>query len=214
MAFLVELVELLVGAARAADLVPGQQQVLQEALHLMRDVCARDDSGRGLVGAGGSSASSAQEPSLGADLVAELQAAGAVPTLLAMLKALEPIQNPQQQRMTANGGVLTSSSGGSSGGIQLAELAPQLAASAARFSFAPPYPGFRSDLLAVLANAAHGRTEVQASTARGGMTGCMHRSTMMPPPACPAYIAVPCCLELTHETSATVPRRAGVPPAG
>lgn len=168
MAFLVELVELLVGAARAADLVPGQQQVLQEALHLMRDVCARDDSGRGLVGAGGSSASSAQEPSLGADLVAELQAAGAVPTLLAMLKALEPIQNPQQQRMTANGGVLTSSSGGSSGGIQLAELAPQLAASAARFSFAPPYPGFRSDLLAVLANAAHGRTEVQAEVGRLG----------------------------------------------
>ncbi|KAL4444556.1 hypothetical protein ABPG77_002373 [Micractinium sp. CCAP 211/92] len=152
MAFLVELVQLLAGAGRAAELTPGQQQVLQEALHLMRDVCARDDSGRGLAVAGGSSACIEQGPS--PDLVAELQAAGAVPALLAMLKALEPIQNPQQQRVAADDGVAARDS---SGGIRVAELAPLLAGAAARFPSAPPYPGFRSDLLAVLANAAHGR---------------------------------------------------------
>ncbi|KAL4436610.1 hypothetical protein ABPG75_003749 [Micractinium tetrahymenae] len=169
-AFLVELAQSLAAASKATELSPGQQQVLQEALHLMRDICARDDSGRGLAGAGGSNGSIAEAPSPGADLVAELQAAGAVPALLAMLKALEPIQNPQQQQRAATTDSMAAcgSSSGASGAMQLAELAPQLAAEAARFPSTPPYPGFRSDLLAALANAAHGRREVQAEVGRMG----------------------------------------------
>lgn len=195
MACLVELVQLLAGASRAAELTPGQQQVLQEALHLMRDVCARDDSGRGLAVAGGSSACIEQGPS--PDLVAELQAAGAVPALLAMLKALEPIQNPQQQRVAADDGVAARDS---SGGIRVAELAPLLAGAAARFPSAPPYPGFRSDLLAVLANAAHGRRCVQASGAWRGGGQC----------AAPTFHALPCCAAFgrcPESTAAVVPLR-------
>ena len=167
--FLVSLVRLLAAASAAqpGGLSPGQQQVLQEALRLVRDICARDDSGRGLTGGSG-----------GADLVAALQAAGAVRTLLALLKALAPIQ-PWRRRQqpgaaaqaesaaaaaAAAGAAGPSAGAGSAGGIQVAELAPQLAAEAAGLPSAPPYPGYRSDLLAALANAAHARPAVQAST--------------------------------------------------
>ncbi|PSC67748.1 ataxin-10 [Micractinium conductrix] len=165
--FLVSLVRLLAAASAAqpGGLSPGQQQVLQEALRLVRDICARDDSGRGLTGGSG-----------GADLVAALQAAGAVRTLLALLKALAPIQ-PWRRRQqpgaaaqaesaaaaaAAAGAAGPSAGAGSAGGIQVAELAPQLAAEAAGLPSAPPYPGYRSDLLAALANAAHARPAVQA----------------------------------------------------
>lgn len=168
MAFLVQLAQQLVAHSKAAPLSPGQQQVLQEALHLMRDVCARDDSGAGLAGPAAAGAPR--------DLVTELQAAGFVPALLAMLKALEPIQNPQRQREAAAAaapavGSPASSDGasGSAGGIQVAELAPALAGQAAAFPAAPPYTGFRSDLLAAVANAAHGRPAVQVGWLGGAL---------------------------------------------
>ena len=152
MRFLVQLAEQLAAHAKAnPPLAPGQQQVLQCTLHLMRDLCARDDSGRGLSG--------------GTCLVAELQAAGFLPVLLAMLKALDPIQNPQKQQAAAAQApppeARTGAAAGASGGIQVAELAPQLAQQAQRFPAAPPYPGFRTDLLAVVSNAAHGRPAAQ-----------------------------------------------------
>jgi len=184
MRFLSSLAQRLAAASKGSSsgsgssgLSPGQQQVLQAALHLMRDICARDDSGAGLAGGPG-----------GPNLVRELQVAGALPALLAMLKALDPIQSPHQQRQqqqqagqagvataTANGSAPGGSSGGTpaQGGIQLAELAPQLAEQAACFPSKQPYPGFRSDLLAALANAAHGRPAVQVSKQPGGALGCV-----------------------------------------
>ena len=164
MAFLVQLAQQLAAHGRSALLTPGQQQVLQDGLRLMRDLCARDDSGRGLAAGGGSG---------GADLVRELQAAGFLPAVLAMLKALAPIQNPQRQQEAA-AAAAEGGAGGSSaaGGIQVAELAPALAQQAARFPAAPPYVGFRTDALAVISNAAHGRPSVQAS-AWGAGTGCL-----------------------------------------
>lgn len=50
----------------------------------------------------------------------------------------------------------------------MAELAPQLAVAAGRFPAVQPYPGFRSDLLAALANAAHSRPAVQEEVGRLG----------------------------------------------
>lgn len=147
--FLVSLVQQLAAHSKAAPLGAGQQQALQACLHLQRDLCARDDSGAGLSGGG--------------NPVEQLQAAGFLPATLAMLKALEPIQNPQRAAAAA-GGAAPSSTGdgsGSQSGIPIAQLSPQLAARAAAFPAAPPYPGFRSDLLAVVANAAHGRPSVQ-----------------------------------------------------
>lgn len=190
MAFLVELAQLLAGGSRAGKLTPGQQQLLQESLHLVRDVCARDDSGWGLV-AVGSSASGAQQTSPTADLVAELRSAGVVPSLLAMLKALEPIQNPQQRQAAAGRSVAASDGSGAGGGIRLAELAPQLAVEAARFPSTPPYPGFRSDLLAALANAVYGRSEMQASAACEGGRAVGERAARMLALALPALLCCP-----------------------
>lgn len=148
--FLVDLAQQLAANSKAAPLSAGQQQALQACLHLQRDLCARDDSGAGLSG--------------GSSLVEELQAAGFLPSTLAMLKALEPVQNPQRAAGGAAAAAAAPSTAGpdaSGSGIPIAQLAPQLAARAAAFPAAPPYPGFRSDLLSVVANAAHGRPTVQ-----------------------------------------------------
>jgi hypothetical protein len=145
MYFLVQLAEQLATASvlhRA--LSEGQQQVLQDALHLIRGICARDDSGCKLAGGG--------------NVVAALQAAGLLPALLAMLKALEPIQNPQRQKAAAMAAATTTPG---SSGIQVAELAPSLAQRAQCFPAAQPYQGFRTDLLAAVANATYGRPAVQ-----------------------------------------------------
>lgn len=148
--FLVQLAQRLAASSRAAPLSAGQQQVLQACLHLQRDLCARDDSGAGLSG--------------GSNIAAELQAAGFLPSTLAMLKALVPVQNPQRAAAAAAAAPPSSAGGGSDAqgsGIPVAQLAPQLAGRAAAFPAAPPYPGFRSDLLSVVANAAHGRASMQ-----------------------------------------------------
>lgn len=146
--FLADLAQQLAASSKAAPLSAGQQQALQACLHLQRDLCARDDSGAGLTG--------------GSNLVEELQAAGFLPSTLAMLKALEPVQNPQRAAGAAAAAAPSTACHDASGsGIPIAQLAPQLAARAAAFPAAPPYPGFRSDLLSVVANAAHGRRSVQ-----------------------------------------------------
>ncbi|EFN52144.1 hypothetical protein CHLNCDRAFT_27021 [Chlorella variabilis] len=57
-----------------------------------------------------------------------------------------------------------------SSGIQVAELAPSLAQRAQCFPAAQPYQGFRTDLLAAVANATYGRPAVQSEVcALGGV---------------------------------------------
>ena len=119
---------------------PAQQQVLQDVLRLLRDLAARDDGGATLAA--------------GRSLVDELQAAGLTASLLAMLKALGPIINHRRDAPA----------------VPVAELAPGLQARAEQFAAVQPYPGYRSDVLAALANAAHGRPAVQAAvSALGGV---------------------------------------------
>lgn len=119
MAFLVQLIESL-AASSAQPLDTLHQQVLQDAMHLIREVCGRDDHGAALSG--------------GVTLVAWLQAAGMVPLLLSMLKALGPIENPR--RSVAPGPEQP-----------LADLAPALREKAAAYASTAPYVGYRSDIL-------------------------------------------------------------------
>lgn len=144
MRFLVRLAERLALLSAQQPLSQAQQQVLQDALHLMRDICARDDSGRGMCGGG--------------NLVASLQAAGFLSTFLALLKALGPIQRPPHQQQAAAAAPPAAQDGS---GIPVAELAPALAQQAKGFPADPPYQGWRTDLLAAVANAAHDRPSVK-----------------------------------------------------
>ena len=79
MGFLVDIVAHLAGGQ-----VHGQteQQVLQDTLHLLRDIYARKDDGAGISG--------------GYSLVLELQECHAIDVMLLMLQALKPIRKPQQ----------------------------------------------------------------------------------------------------------------------
>lgn len=189
-ACLVRLARELASASKTAPLSAGQQQVLQGTLHLIRDVCARDDSGAGLVATAAAAPAAAAAAGPLPDLVAQLQAAAFLPTLLAMLKALEPIQNPRQAAAAAAAApAAAAQASGSTGGIQVAELAPALADRAAAFPSTPPYPGYRTDLLAAVANAAHKRPAVQARLlgAEGGAWGrWLNRRVQAAPVATPA----------------------------
>jgi hypothetical protein len=154
MHFLVQLIEQLAAVhAVQPPLSQGQQQMLQTALRLVRDVSARDDDGRGLSGGG--------------NMVAALQAAKLLPSVLAMLKALEPIQNPQRQQQQVPAGGAGPQAISSGGGVAVTELAPKLAGRSQRFPATPPYPGFRTDLLAAVANMAHRRPAVHVRTLGG-----------------------------------------------
>lgn len=120
-----------------------EQQILQDALHLMRDIAARDDAGLTVL-----------PPNDELDLVVLAVEAGLLRLLLCALKSLGPPRNPRRDDPS-----------------QLAsEVAPGLADEAAFFIAKQPYAGYRSDLLAVLGNAAHGRQPVQeAIAALGGV---------------------------------------------
>ena len=125
--------------------VQSSDQIIQDCLHVLRDICARDDDGRGLC-IGGTTTTTK-----GYSLVTEALDAGLVPTLLAMLKAIGPIQNPRNPTTTTT----TSTS------MLVVELAPLLSAQACLYPSHQPYQGYRSDVLAVLANASHKRPRVQ-----------------------------------------------------
>ncbi|GAB4823120.1 hypothetical protein N2152v2_010166 [Parachlorella kessleri] len=169
--FLVSLAEELALQAKHGLMTEGQQQVLQDTLQLLRDLAGIDDSPV-------EPSSISQQPTCP---VALLQKAGLLPLLLAMLKALGPIrssQHPQQAAQgTASNGCGSSASGSagscSSGAVEplpVAELAPALAGKAEELPAEPPYFGYRSDILSVLANAAYGRPSVKAELqALGGV---------------------------------------------
>ncbi|KAK9816619.1 hypothetical protein WJX72_002828 [[Myrmecia] bisecta] len=125
--------------AQQPALPPAQSALLEAALQLLRDACARDDGGAALSG--------------GLDLAAELHAAGGVQLLLAMLKALTPIRSGVASRTAPP---------------QQAEPAQALREAASCFPPRLPYPGFRSDLVAVLGNLAFSRPVVQATVQRLG----------------------------------------------
>lgn len=124
-----------------------QHQLLQDALHLLRDICARNDDGIGLLNDNTSENTSIS-------LIDDLLAAGLIPTIPAMLKSLGPINNPRREQPS----------------LGVADLAPGMSQEAQKYVMLQPYEGYRSDLLAVLANAAHKRPAVQAGvTACGGV---------------------------------------------
>lgn len=143
MAFLVRLIEHLAQQASSTQLSQGQQEVLQDGLQLLRDIAGRADDGAWLGG--------------GLPLVQPALDAGAVPLLLAALAALEPINS---------GGDSSRGRGPPSARVQ--ELVPVLAERAECLPLQPPYRGYRTDLLAVLANLAFRRPAVAAQVAALG----------------------------------------------
>ena len=126
----------------------GEQQLLQNTLHLIRDIAARDDDGNALT----QSVSSPPSPSSRPSLVDSLLNSGLITALLSMLKALGPIINPRRSEPLPT----------------VAEVAPLLAQQSTFFTSQQPYQGYRSDLLSVIANAAHKRPRVQAAVAACG----------------------------------------------
>jgi ataxin-10 len=132
--------------AAAVDVSDAEKQVLQGTLHLLRDIAGRDDGGIAMLCLQSDLEASDQHTRC---LVSHLVSAGLMPSLLAALKALGPIVNPRRDTPQP----------------PMAELAPSLAGAAASFCETQPYNGYRSDLLAVLANAAHKRPCVQAAVA-------------------------------------------------
>ena len=118
---LLDLARRLASAAGGAPQGPAAaQQVLQDALQLLRDLAARDDGGAALAGGG--------------DLVAELAAAGGVRALLAALRALGPVRDARRRDA-------------GDPAAEFAGVAPALREEAARFACDPPYEGYRTDLL-------------------------------------------------------------------
>ena len=77
------------------SLLFARHQLLQDALHLVRDICARDDDGSGLTNAP-NSIDNNNHPSSSSSLIDDLLTAGLIPTIPAMLKALGPISNPRR----------------------------------------------------------------------------------------------------------------------
>lgn len=137
------------------DVLAGEHQLLQNTLHLIRDIAARDDDGHGLTKSSTStkSSSSPSSSSLTPSLVHSLLASGLVSTLLSMLKALGPIINPRRNEPLPQ---------------TAAETAPLLTEKAKFFTSQQPYQGYRSDILAAIANLAHKRPRVQAAVSACG----------------------------------------------
>lgn len=198
MRFLVRLAERLALLSAQQPLSQAQQQVLQDALHLMRDICARDDSGRGMCGGG--------------NLVASLQAAGFLSTFLALLKALGPIQRPPHQQQAAAAAPPAAQDGS---GIPVAELAPALAQQAKGFPADPPYQGWRTDLLAAVANAAHDRPPVKVGRRKayawrtpvsGRFSCCTLNCLRAGVWLCPVVCALYCCSAAALDAPGCRPR--------
>jgi len=99
-----------------------QQQVLHNALHVLRDLCGRDDEGSALL---------RKEYSKASTPVESLLNAGLVPVLLSFLKALGPITNPRRDAAQT----------------PMADLAPKLSEAASKCTSQQPYDGYRSDIL-------------------------------------------------------------------
>lgn len=121
----------------------------------------------------------------GADVLQQLADDGVVPVLLGMLRDLRPIQNPRRQQQVqqgqlpaadgAAGDTSSSRAAGQEAGEQAASAAAEVvqdqdqgsAATASSSSsnrtypHEPSYPGYRSDIVAVLANASCERPSVQ-----------------------------------------------------
>ncbi|KAG7671075.1 hypothetical protein Ndes2526B_g01149 [Nannochloris sp. 'desiccata'] len=131
------------------DPLAGEHQLLQDTLHLIRDIAARDDDGQGLIS---STSATSPSPSRSCLLVDSLLASGLVTTLISMLKALGPITNPRRNESSQI----------------IAELAPSLTDQATLFTSQQLYQGYRSDILSVIANAAHKRPVVQAAVSACG----------------------------------------------
>ena len=142
MAFVVELVDKLASLSKQKPLSSRQRGILQSALALLRDIASRGDDGRGLAG--------------GASLVAGIQQAGHIPLLLAMLQALRPIQLPRNEEQQTGMGA-----GGAPPSSQDMGAAMSVLQHAAQLPWEAPYPGYRTDILAVLANLLFQRPVVQ-----------------------------------------------------
>jgi ataxin-10 len=136
------------------DPLAGEHQLLQDTLHLIRDIAARDDDGHALISSTSKSSLSAPalSPSKSGSLVDSLLASGLVLTLISMLKALGPITNSLRKEPSK----ITS------------ELAPSLTEHATFFTSQQLYRGYRSDVLSVIANASHKRPHVQAAVSACG----------------------------------------------
>ena len=93
--------------------------------------------------------------------MSQLQHAGVVTLALAMLKAIPPARTAVPSRG------LGAPAGGAASPTAT-ELAPHLATLAAQCPSSQPYAGYRSDLLAVIANAAHKRRAVHDEVQRAG----------------------------------------------
>jgi len=137
------------------DPLAGEHQLLQDTLHLIRDIAARDDDGQALISsklASVSLSALAPGPRRSGSLVDSLLASGLVTTLLSMLKALGPIINPLRNESSQ----------------VIADLAPSLTEQATFFTSRQFYRGYRSDILSAIANAAHRRPHVQAAVSACG----------------------------------------------
>ena len=130
-------------------------QCLQDLLHLLRDICARDDDGVALT-------------SQKYNLVKELLTAGLIPVLLALLQSLGPINNPrrprEQQKQQSTEKIITEVEEEEDVDA-LDELSIKDAAEKDRkppceYVTEQPYEGYRSDIVAIIANAGHKRKAV------------------------------------------------------
>ncbi len=143
---------------KEAEPLAGEHQLLQDTLHLIRDIAARDDDGRALYSTPAppalfSSSLAAPSSPASSSPVDRLLVSGLVTTLLSMLKALGPITNTRRNDPAP---------------LNTAELAPSLAEQATLYTSSQPYQGYRSDILSVIANAAHKRPHVQAAVSACG----------------------------------------------
>lgn len=108
-----------------------KQQILQDAIHMVRDIMARDDDGLAFLINTKGFDTKEKEANNTPSLVRHLEDLGMVKLFLAMLKALGPIINPRRDVPNQ----------------PCAELAPLLKEGAAKLISKPPYHGYRSDIL-------------------------------------------------------------------
>ncbi|KAK9909618.1 hypothetical protein WJX75_005174 [Coccomyxa subellipsoidea] len=138
--------ELGYAVAKTGEEAPLEASVLEAAFQVLKDLFALDDGG----------ASKASGRNLGSAMCQQ----GLVPLLLSFLVALGPIRGRAPRPAGPEAGQASST--------QERPMDSSITSTAARFPRLPPYLGFRTDIVAVLAHAAYGRREVQDEILRLG----------------------------------------------